>query len=207
MVLSLVEEYRPQYCPSPIKFLSFPFLLSRVPSRLGDRPVESLSTRSRPTPTFSLLVHPSVLDDIHTRSTYLRYTASGSAEFDQCDPTTFFATRVDLDMPRKRGIATLCAPCRCSSAPCRINDHLLNQVLHHGGIATGSYIFEVESGIGPGASLKEELMQPYAEEVFEAVVQKYIFYITAMHKKEDDGRDEEWIRQQMVFDIQFQVFT
>jgi conserved oligomeric Golgi complex subunit 2 len=85
--------------------------------------------------------------------------------------------------------------------------------------------FGVESGIGPGASLKEELMQPYAEEVFEAVVQKYIFYVTAMRKKEeslrklkkgkkpafslfggapkeDDGRDEERIRQQMVLDVE-----
>jgi hypothetical protein len=85
--------------------------------------------------------------------------------------------------------------------------------------------FGVESGIGPGASLKEELMQPYAGEVFEAVVQKYIFYVTAMRKKEeslrklkkgkkpafslfggapkeDDGRDEERIRQQMVLDVE-----
>jgi hypothetical protein len=85
--------------------------------------------------------------------------------------------------------------------------------------------FGVESGIGPGASLKEELMQPYAEEVFEVVVQKYIFYVTAMRKKEeslrklkkgkkpafslfggapkeDDGGDEERIRQQMVLDVE-----
>lgn len=68
-------------------------------------------------------------------------------------------------------------------------------------------------------------MQPYAQEVFEAVVQKYIFYVTAMRKKEeslrklkkgkkpafslfggtpkeDDGRDEERIRQQMVLDVE-----
>lgn len=85
--------------------------------------------------------------------------------------------------------------------------------------------FGIESGIGPGASLKEELMQTYAEEVFEAVVQKYIFYVTAMRKKEEslrklkkgkkpafslfggapkeeDGRDEERIRQQMVLDVE-----
>ncbi len=85
--------------------------------------------------------------------------------------------------------------------------------------------FGLESGIGPGASLKEELLQPYAEEVFEAMVQKYIFYVTAMRKKEeslrklkkgkkptfslfggaskeDDGRDEERIRQQMVLDVE-----
>jgi hypothetical protein len=85
--------------------------------------------------------------------------------------------------------------------------------------------FGVESGIGPGASLKEGLMQSFAEEVFEAVVQKYIIYATAMRKKEeslrklkkgkktpfslfgggpkeDDGRDEERIRQQMVLDVE-----
>jgi conserved oligomeric Golgi complex subunit 2 len=85
--------------------------------------------------------------------------------------------------------------------------------------------FGVESGGGSGASLREELMRPYAEEVFEAVVQKYIFYVTAMRKKEeslrklkkgkkpafslfggapkeDDGRDEERIRQQMVLDVE-----
>jgi conserved oligomeric Golgi complex subunit 2 len=85
--------------------------------------------------------------------------------------------------------------------------------------------FGTESGIGPGTSLKEDLMQLYAQEVFEAVVQKYIFYVTAMRKKEeslrklkkgkkpafslfggtpkeDDGRDEERIRQQMVLDVE-----
>ena len=85
--------------------------------------------------------------------------------------------------------------------------------------------FGVESGTGPGASLKEGLMQSFAEEVFEAVVQKYIIYVTAMRKKEeslrklkkgkktpfslfgggpkeDDGRDEERIRQQMVLDVE-----
>jgi len=68
-------------------------------------------------------------------------------------------------------------------------------------------------------------MQSFAEEVFEAVVQKYIIYVTAMRKKEeslrklkkgkktpfslfgggpkeDDGRDEERIRQQMVLDVE-----
>lgn len=85
--------------------------------------------------------------------------------------------------------------------------------------------FGVESGTGPGASLKDELMQSFAEEVFEAVVQKYIIYVTAMRKKEEslrklkkgkktpfslfgggpkeeDGRDEERIRQQMVLDVE-----
>jgi conserved oligomeric Golgi complex subunit 2 len=85
--------------------------------------------------------------------------------------------------------------------------------------------FGVESGGGSGAPLREKLMRPYAEEVFEAVVQKYIFHVTAMRKKEeslrklkkgkkpafslfggapkeDDGRDEERIRQQMVLDVE-----
>jgi conserved oligomeric Golgi complex subunit 2 len=85
--------------------------------------------------------------------------------------------------------------------------------------------FGVESGGGSGAPLREKLMRPYAEEVFEAVVQKYTFYVTAMRKKEeslrklkkgkkpafslfggapkeDDGRDEERIRQQMVLDVE-----
>jgi len=85
--------------------------------------------------------------------------------------------------------------------------------------------FGVESGIGPGGPSKEELMRPYGEEVFEAVVQKYIFYVTAMRKKEEslrklkkgkkptfslfggapkeeDGREEERIRQQMVLDVE-----
>ncbi len=83
--------------------------------------------------------------------------------------------------------------------------------------------FGVESWTSHGASLKEELMRSFAEEVFEAVVQKYIVYVTAMRKemlrklkkgekkpfslfgrgpKEDDGRDEERIRQQMVLDVE-----
>ena len=85
--------------------------------------------------------------------------------------------------------------------------------------------FGVESGTGPGASLKDELMQSFAEEVFEAVVQKYIIYVTAIRKKEEslrklkkgkktpfslfggapkeeDGRDEERMRQQMVLDVE-----
>ncbi|KAH9051485.1 COG complex component [Lactarius vividus] len=85
--------------------------------------------------------------------------------------------------------------------------------------------FGMESGTGPGAPLKEELMQSFAEEVFEAVVQKYIIYVTTMRKKEEslrklkkgkktpfslfgggpkeeDGRDEERIRQQMALDVE-----
>ncbi|KAH9041107.1 hypothetical protein EDB84DRAFT_1674996 [Lactarius hengduanensis] len=85
--------------------------------------------------------------------------------------------------------------------------------------------FGMESGTGPGASLKDELMQSFVEEVFEAVVEKYIIYATAMPKKEslrklkkgkdktpfslfrggpkeEDGRDEERVRQQMVLDVE-----
>ncbi|KAH8991106.1 COG complex component [Lactarius hatsudake] len=85
--------------------------------------------------------------------------------------------------------------------------------------------FGMESGTGPGAPLKAELMQSFAEEVFEAVVQKYIIYVTTMRKKEEslrklkkgkkapfslfgggpkeeDGRDEERIRQQMALDVE-----
>ncbi|KAI0301006.1 oligomeric golgi complex component, COG2-domain-containing protein [Multifurca ochricompacta] len=85
--------------------------------------------------------------------------------------------------------------------------------------------FGMELGDGYGTPLKEEFMRLYAEEVFEAVVQKYIFYVTAMRKKEEslrklkkgkkpafslfggvpkehDGRDEERIRQQMELDVE-----
>ncbi|KAH9063765.1 COG complex component [Lactarius deliciosus] len=85
--------------------------------------------------------------------------------------------------------------------------------------------FGMESGTGPGAPLKAELMQSFAEEVFEAVVQKYTVYVTTMRKKEEslrklkkgkkapfslfgggpkeeDGRDEERIRQQMALDVE-----
>ncbi|KAI9449788.1 hypothetical protein BJY52DRAFT_1306033, partial [Lactarius psammicola] len=80
------------------------------------------------------------------------------------------------------------------------------------------------SGTAPGAFLNGELMQSFAEEVFRAAAQKYIIYVTAMRKKsslrklkkgkkmpfslfgggpkEDAGHDEEWIRQQMVDDIE-----
>ncbi|KAI9446785.1 COG complex component [Lactarius indigo] len=85
--------------------------------------------------------------------------------------------------------------------------------------------FGMVSGTGPGAALKEEFMQSFAEEVFEAVVQKYIIYVTTIRKKEEslrklkkgkkapfslfgggpkeeDGRDEERMRQQMVLDVE-----
>ena len=84
--------------------------------------------------------------------------------------------------------------------------------------------FGEKTGTGPGASLRDELMQSFAEEVFEAVVQKYIIYVTAIRKKEEslrklkkgkktpfslfggpkeeDGLDEERIRQQMVLDVE-----
>jgi len=39
--------------------------------------------------------------------------------------------------------------------------------------------FGVESETDPGATLKEEPFPSFAEEVFEAVVQNYIIYVTA----------------------------
>ncbi|KAH9071546.1 hypothetical protein EDB83DRAFT_2364583 [Lactarius deliciosus] len=66
----------------------------------------------------------------------------------------------------------------------------------------------MESGTGPGAPLKRELTQSFAEEVSEAVVQKYIIYgekapfsLFGGGPKEEDGRDEERIKQQMVLDV------
>ncbi|KAI0267134.1 oligomeric golgi complex component, COG2-domain-containing protein [Gloeopeniophorella convolvens] len=83
--------------------------------------------------------------------------------------------------------------------------------------------FGVDSGTGPGTSLRTDLLRPFAEEVFEAVTQKYILYVTSMRKqeeslrkfkkkptfslfggasREDEGRDEERIRQQIVLDVE-----
>ncbi|KII92438.1 hypothetical protein PLICRDRAFT_172529 [Plicaturopsis crispa FD-325 SS-3] len=86
------------------------------------------------------------------------------------------------------------------------------------GIGTGGEAY--------GASLKEAFMKRYAEEVFEVVCQRYIYYLTAMRKteeslrrlkkgqtstfslfgksnsgKEDDRQDEERIRTQMILDV------
>lgn len=87
--------------------------------------------------------------------------------------------------------------------------------------------FGVGSADGPGAPLRDELLQSYAEEIFEIVTQRYIHFLSAMKKTEeslrrlkknkktsyslfgssssrdDDGRaDEEKIRVQMVLDVE-----
>ncbi|KAH9948954.1 COG complex component [Amylocystis lapponica] len=87
--------------------------------------------------------------------------------------------------------------------------------------------FGIGSADGPGAALKDEFLQSYAEEVFEIVTQRYIYFLSAMKKteeslrrlkkgkksafslfpsnssKDDDGRaDEEKIRAQMILDVQ-----
>ena len=46
------------------------------------------------------------LREIMMSTISVRRSANGFAEFDQCDPTTFFTTHVDLDTPGKRGVAT-----------------------------------------------------------------------------------------------------
>ncbi|CAL1707275.1 unnamed protein product [Somion occarium] len=80
---------------------------------------------------------------------------------------------------------------------------------------------------GPAAELKGELLASYTEEVFEAIAQRYIYFLTAMKKteeslrrlkkgkkstfslfgggagKDDEGRaDEEKIRAQMILDVE-----
>ncbi|KZT10815.1 COG complex component [Laetiporus sulphureus 93-53] len=86
--------------------------------------------------------------------------------------------------------------------------------------------FAIDNAEGPGAPLRGNFLQAYAEEVFEIVVQRYIYYLSAMKKteeslrklkkgkksafslfgssaKEDDGRaDEEKIRAQMMLDVE-----
>ena len=87
--------------------------------------------------------------------------------------------------------------------------------------------FAIQAADGPGAALKAELLRPIAEDVFELVTQRYIFFLAAMKKteeslrklkkgkrtayslfgaaaggREDDGRgDEEKIRTQMILDV------
>ncbi|KAI0373909.1 COG complex component [Pilatotrama ljubarskyi] len=85
--------------------------------------------------------------------------------------------------------------------------------------------FAIQTVDGPGAALKEDLLKPVAEEVFELVTQRYIYFLSAMKKteeslrrlkkgkksayslfgsstREDDGRaDEEKIRTQMILDV------
>ncbi|KAJ7346675.1 COG complex component [Mycena albidolilacea] len=85
--------------------------------------------------------------------------------------------------------------------------------------------FGIGVGQGPGASLKEHFLESYATEIFEAVTQRYVYHLTGMKKTEDslrrlkkgkkstfslfggaatkdnDGKDEERIRTQMILDV------
>ncbi|KAI0675422.1 COG complex component [Trametes maxima] len=85
--------------------------------------------------------------------------------------------------------------------------------------------FAIQTVDGPGAALKDDCLRPVAQEVFELVTQRYIYFLSAMKKTEeslrrlkkgkksayslfgsssrdDDGRaDEEKIRTQMVLDV------
>ncbi|KAJ7462357.1 COG complex component [Mycena galericulata] len=80
-------------------------------------------------------------------------------------------------------------------------------------------------GQGPGASLKEHFLESYATDIFESVAQRYVYHLTGMKKtedslrrlkkgkkstfslfgsstREDDGKDEERIRTQMILDVE-----
>ncbi|KAG6861087.1 hypothetical protein C0995_004024 [Termitomyces sp. Mi166 len=86
--------------------------------------------------------------------------------------------------------------------------------------------FGIGVGDGVGIPLGEDYIQPYSVEIFDNVAQRYIYYLTAMKKteeslrrlkkgkkptfslfgsanagKDDDGRDEERIRIQMILDV------
>ncbi|KAI0645824.1 COG complex component [Trametes meyenii] len=85
--------------------------------------------------------------------------------------------------------------------------------------------FAIQTVDGPGAALKDDCLRPVAQDVFELVTQRYIYFLSAMKKteeslrrlkkgkksayslfgsssREDDGRaDEEKIRTQMVLDV------
>ena len=85
--------------------------------------------------------------------------------------------------------------------------------------------FAIQAVDGPGAALKDPFLKPVAEEVFELVAQRYIYFLAAMKKteeslrrlkkgqrstyslfgsssREDDARaDEEKIRTQMILDV------
>ncbi|RPD78692.1 COG complex component [Lentinus tigrinus ALCF2SS1-7] len=85
--------------------------------------------------------------------------------------------------------------------------------------------FAIQTVDGPGSALKDTFLKPVAEEVFEVVAQRYIYFLSAMKKteeslrrlkkgkkstyslfgsssREDDGRaDEEKIRTQMILDV------
>ncbi|KAI9067294.1 COG complex component [Trametes sanguinea] len=86
--------------------------------------------------------------------------------------------------------------------------------------------FAIQTVDGPGSALKDEYLKPIAEEVFDVVTERYIYFLTAMKKteeslrklkkgrrsayslfgssaREDDGRaDEEKIRTQMILDVE-----
>ncbi|KAJ7783230.1 COG complex component [Mycena metata] len=85
--------------------------------------------------------------------------------------------------------------------------------------------FGIGVGQGPGASLKEHFLGSYASDIFEAVAQRYVYHLTGMKKtedslrrlkkgkkptfslfgggaKDDDGKDEERIRMQMILDVE-----
>ncbi|KAJ7680372.1 COG complex component [Mycena polygramma] len=86
--------------------------------------------------------------------------------------------------------------------------------------------FGIGVGQGPGASLKEHFLESYATDIFEAVAQRYVYHLTGMKKtedslrrlkkgkkstfslfgggsaKDDDGKDEERIRAQMILDVE-----
>ncbi|PFH51517.1 hypothetical protein AMATHDRAFT_142259 [Amanita thiersii Skay4041] len=85
--------------------------------------------------------------------------------------------------------------------------------------------FAIGIGEGPGSSLREEFLKGYATEVFEKSFARYIHYLTTMKKteeslrrlkkgkkstfsmfgntstKDDESRDEERIRAQMILDV------
>ncbi|KAG6841893.1 hypothetical protein C0991_005623 [Blastosporella zonata] len=87
--------------------------------------------------------------------------------------------------------------------------------------------FGIGVGDGIGLPLGEDYVQPFSIEIFDNVVQRYVYYLTAMKKteeslrrlkkgkkptfslfgtagtgKDDDGRDEERIRVQMILDVE-----
>ncbi|KAI4519958.1 COG complex component [Schizophyllum commune Loenen D] len=84
--------------------------------------------------------------------------------------------------------------------------------------------FGINTTEGPGSPLKD-LVHPFAVEIFETVAERYGYYVTAMRKteeslrrlkkgrkttfslfgggaKDDEGRDEERIRTQMILDVE-----
>ena len=86
--------------------------------------------------------------------------------------------------------------------------------------------FGIQTVDGPGSALKDSLLASVAEEVFEVVAQRYIYFLSAMKKTEeslrrlkkgkkatyslfggnkadDDGKaDEDKIRTQMILDVE-----